>query len=91
MTDVQKYKKDFNGWIEKKKQSHYKIKTPPLFKERDIWWVSVGVNVGFDVFIIDTKVTQQGGTLWQGEYIEHIDCWAKTLAPDKILVDYGVV
>lgn len=23
----------------------------------------------------------------QGEYIEHIDCWAKTLAPDKILVD----
>jgi len=23
----------------------------------------------------------------QGEYIEHIDCWAKYLAPDKILVD----
>lgn len=23
----------------------------------------------------------------QGEYIEHIDCWAKFLAPDKILVD----
>jgi agmatine deiminase len=23
----------------------------------------------------------------QGEYIEHIDCWAKLLAPDKILVD----
>ena len=21
---------------------------PPLFKERDIWWVSVGVNVGFE-------------------------------------------
>lgn len=29
------------------------------------------VNVGYDVFIIDTKVTQQGGTLWKGEYVEH--------------------
>ncbi len=33
--------------------------------------VADGVNVGYDVFIIDTKITQQGGTLWQGEYIEH--------------------
>jgi len=33
--------------------------------------VADGVNVGFDVFIIDTKVTKQGGTLWKGEYIEH--------------------
>ena len=33
--------------------------------------VADGVNVGYDVFIIDTKVSQQGGTLWQGEYIEH--------------------
>ncbi|OFY39329.1 MAG: restriction endonuclease subunit R [Bacteroidetes bacterium GWF2_40_14] len=33
--------------------------------------VADGVNVGFDVFIIDTKVTQQGATLWKGEYIEH--------------------
>jgi len=33
--------------------------------------VADGVNVGYDVFIIDTKVTQQGGTLWKGEYVEH--------------------
>ncbi|MCX6351380.1 MAG: DEAD/DEAH box helicase family protein [Bacteroidetes bacterium] len=33
--------------------------------------VTDGVNVGYDVFIIDTKVTQQGATLWKGEYIEH--------------------
>ncbi len=33
--------------------------------------VADGVNVGYNVFIIDTKITQQGGTLWQGEYIEH--------------------
>ncbi len=33
--------------------------------------VADGVNVGYDVYIIDTKVTQQGATLWKGEYIEH--------------------
>jgi type I restriction enzyme R subunit len=33
--------------------------------------VADGVNVGYEVFIIDTKVSQQGGTLWKGEYIEH--------------------
>ena len=33
--------------------------------------VADGVNVGYDVFVIDTKVTQQGATLWKGEYIEH--------------------
>lgn len=33
--------------------------------------VADGVNVGYEVFIIDTKVTQQGATFWKGEYIEH--------------------
>jgi type I restriction enzyme R subunit len=33
--------------------------------------VADGVNVGYDVFIIDTKVTQQGATIWKGEYVEH--------------------
>ncbi|MFA5818143.1 MAG: DEAD/DEAH box helicase family protein [Bacteroidales bacterium] len=33
--------------------------------------VADGVNVGYEVFIIDTRVTIQGGTLWKGEYIEH--------------------
>jgi mRNA interferase MazF len=32
----------------RKKESHYKVSPPPLFKERDIWWVSIGVNVGFE-------------------------------------------
>jgi len=32
--------------------------------------VADGVNVGFNVFIIDTKITQQGATLWKGEYVE---------------------
>ena len=33
--------------------------------------VADGVNVGYEVFIIDTKITQQGATFWKGEYIEH--------------------
>lgn len=33
--------------------------------------VADGVNVGFDVFIIDTKITKQGATIWKGEYVEH--------------------
>ncbi len=33
--------------------------------------VADGVNVGYDTFIIDTKVTQYGATIWKGEYVEH--------------------
>lgn len=33
--------------------------------------VADGVNVAYEVFIIDTKVTKKGATLWKGEYIEH--------------------
>lgn len=33
--------------------------------------VADGVNVGYDVYLIETKITQQGATLWKGEYIEH--------------------
>lgn len=32
--------------------------------------VADGVNVGYDVFIIDTKVTKEGGTIKMGEYVE---------------------
>lgn len=30
-----------------------------------------GVNVGYDVYLIETQITQHGATLWKGEYIEH--------------------
>jgi type I restriction enzyme R subunit len=33
--------------------------------------VADGVNVGYDVYLIETKITQKGATLWKGEYIEH--------------------
>jgi mRNA interferase MazF len=42
------YAKNFEGWITKKRVLHEKISASPMFKERDIWWVSVGVNVGFE-------------------------------------------
>ena len=32
--------------------------------------IADGVNVGFDVFLIETRITQQGGTIWKGEYVE---------------------
>jgi len=33
--------------------------------------VTDGVNVGYDVFQIDTRITQQGGLIWKGEYVDH--------------------
>ena len=35
--------------------------------------VADGVNVGYNVYIIDTEITQKGATLWRGEYVEHRD------------------
>ena len=46
ITDI--YQKDFDSWNHKKKEINYSENKPPLFKERDIWWVSIGVNVGFE-------------------------------------------
>jgi type I restriction enzyme, R subunit len=33
--------------------------------------VADGVNVGYDVYLIETKISRQGGTLWKGAYVEH--------------------
>jgi type I restriction enzyme R subunit len=33
--------------------------------------IADGVNVGYDIFIIDTKISQQGAKIWKGEYVEH--------------------
>ena len=35
--------------------------------------VADGVNVGYDVYLIDTKISRQGATLWQGQYVETRD------------------
>src|SRR3989344_8604208 len=40
-------KKDFDGWNEKKKKIHHEG-VSPFFHEREVWWCSLGVNVGFE-------------------------------------------
>lgn len=43
-----KYFKDFDSWnIKKQKIDNDKPKLP-YFKEREIWWLSIGVNVGYE-------------------------------------------
>ncbi len=42
------YVKEFDKWIEKKKEYHFQENPPPQFKENDIWWTSIGVNVGYE-------------------------------------------
>lgn len=41
--------KDFDQWNEKKKRLDA-VKRSLLFKEGEIWWCSVGVNVGEEVY-----------------------------------------
>lgn len=38
--------KDFEGWGIKKKEIHYSNKTIPFFNEREVWWCSLGINIG---------------------------------------------
>jgi type I restriction enzyme R subunit len=33
--------------------------------------VADGVNVGYDVFIIETEISKKGGVIWKGEYVDH--------------------
>ena len=44
-----KHTKDFDAWNEKKKGVNSKKYNPKLFfNEREVWWASVGVNVGVE-------------------------------------------
>ena len=43
------YKKHFDEWNAEKKKLDQGAFSPPLFKEREIWWCSFGVNVGSEV------------------------------------------
>jgi mRNA interferase MazF len=40
---------DFNQWIEKKIVLHNKSHRAPFVSEGDIWWASIGQNVGSEV------------------------------------------
>ena len=37
--------KDFDRWNKIKKETHGK-KLPPLFSEREVWWCTLGINIG---------------------------------------------
>jgi mRNA interferase MazF len=41
--------KDFKNWIKLKETLHNKLHKPPYFKEREIWWCSVGENIGYEI------------------------------------------
>lgn len=32
-----------------------------------------GVNVGYNIFQIETKISKKGGAIWKGEYVDHRD------------------
>lgn len=42
------YIKEFDKWIDRKKALHNQISSPPHINERDVWWTSIGVNIGFE-------------------------------------------
>src|SRR4051812_44298293 len=39
-------KKDFDTWNLQKKKIHNFIKQETTFREREIWWCSLGINIG---------------------------------------------
>lgn len=41
--------KQFKKWFGLKESLHKKDHKPPLVSERDIWWVSIGENVGSEI------------------------------------------
>lgn len=41
-------RKDFFNWHKLKEKIHYSKRRIVYFKERQIWWVNLGVNVGFE-------------------------------------------
>ena len=41
--------KDFVRWLKLKEELHDRQQRPPLVSERDIWWASVGENIGSEI------------------------------------------
>ena len=42
--------KRFLAWIGVKEKIHHQNHKPPFFKEGEVWWCSVGENVGIEVY-----------------------------------------
>jgi hypothetical protein len=45
MLQYPRYKKDFDGWNETKKRTDSR-RGAPFYHEREVWWCTLGVNVG---------------------------------------------
>ncbi len=45
--EVMTHIKDFDGWNENKKEIHNRV-DGPFFHTREIWWCSLGLNIGFE-------------------------------------------
>ncbi len=41
--------KEFFTWIKLKEKLHDQANVPPIVKERDIWWISFGENIGSEI------------------------------------------
>lgn len=41
--------KNYDLWFPQKKKLD-KRNNPPSFKEREIWWCHIGINIGFEIF-----------------------------------------
>ncbi|NTV22412.1 MAG: hypothetical protein HGB03_02475 [Candidatus Yonathbacteria bacterium] len=44
-----KYMKDFLMWIQQKITLDRSIHRPPFVSEGDIWWASIGENIGSEI------------------------------------------
>ncbi len=44
-----KHIKAFSGWMRLKEKLNFKAYKIPFVSEEDIWWASVGVNVGYEI------------------------------------------
>jgi len=47
MKKENEHKKDFDNWNIKKKKINDRP-TAPFYHEREVWWCSLGINVGFE-------------------------------------------
>lgn len=40
--------KDFDGWHAVKKRTHARDASKIYFREREVWWIHLGVNIGYE-------------------------------------------
>ncbi len=83
--------KDFDTWNSKKKSINFSAKNPP-YLERDIWWCSLGVNIGFEEDG-DNENSERPVVIFRGFSKEL--CWiiplTTSLKKNKYYLNVGIV